>query len=389
MTTTVPEREIVSIRDLDAEVELCELVPTRHGVLSWLRGGDGLVGWGEAARFEISGPDRFGQAAEAWARFVERIGGDPRVAAFVSFSYAGNGRSVLIVPRVLVGRRAGRSWITTIGPDPRIPAAPVTGPGPVRWRDGDLPSARWRDAAAEAVRRIRRGEFEKVVLARDLVAEAAEPIDPRHLVRELAARHPDCWTFAVAGLVGATPEMLLRRDGNRLTARVLAGTSWDDGVQLARSRTHLSEHAYAVASLVGAIAPNCTTLRTDGPFELRLRDIAHLATDVAGELKGDLDLFALAAAVHPTAAVGGTPRAAADRVINELEGLDRGRYAGPVGWIDATGSGELGIALRCAQLTGPRARLFAGCGLIAESDPDVELRETEAKFAALCEVLGA
>lgn len=390
MTTLALDRETAHIREFDDTRGLFDLPPTGDHVLSWLRGGEGLIGWGEAARFEFTGPERFARAAETWATYAEQVGDrDPRMAAFTSFSYAESGKSVLIVPRVLVGRRDGRSWITTIGTAQQIPRTPIAAPGPVTWRDGELPGQRWRESVAEAVRRMQRGEFKKVVLARDLVAEAAGPIDPRYLVRELAARHPRCWTFSVDGLVGATPEMLLRRNGNEVTARVLAGTSWDEQVRLLDSPAHLDEHAFAVASLLDAVAPHCAELRTDGPSELRLRGIAHLSTDVTAELGDGIDLFGLAAAAHPTAAVGGTPRVTANRVIGELEGMDRGRYAGPVGWIDATGSGELGIALRCAQLSGPRARLFAGCGLIAASDPDAELRETEAKFAALREVLGA
>ncbi|KAA5830538.1 isochorismate synthase [Saccharopolyspora hirsuta] len=380
MTTLLPDLA-VRVEEFDRTDELWALPPSPRGVVCWLRGGAGLIGWGEAARIEVAGPDRFDRAAAAWRAFVERLDGDAAHAvAFASFSFDERGRSVLVVPRVLVRCTGGRARTTTIGAAPAEVFVPVARPAAVRWHDGRLPAPRWRAAVAEAVRRMRSGELDKVVLARDLVAEADEPLDPRFLIEELTSRHPQCWTFAVDDLVGATPEMLLRREGDRMTSRVLAGSSWT-GHDLLTSRQHLDEHHYAVASLVSATAPHCTEVRTSGPSELHLRNISHLATDVVA--RTTTGLFELARAVHPTAAVGGTPRDAALRLIAELEGLDRGGYAGPVGWVDAAGDGELGIALRCARLTGRRARLFAGCGLIADSDPDAEVRESEAKFAAV------
>jgi menaquinone-specific isochorismate synthase len=266
----------------------------------------------------------------------------------------------------------------------------------VRWREGVVPAHRWRKSVVEAVRRMRSSSLDKVVLARDLIAEADQPIDPRFLLRRLAERHPDCWTFAVDGLVGATPELLLRRHGSQVFSRVLAGSTWpgaEGNTHLLRSTAHREEHRFAVESLVASLVPHCTMIHANGPDVLELRNIAHLSTDVAGTLEGPApaSLFQLAEAVHPTAAVGGTPRHEAVQLITELEqneGLDRGRYAAPVGWVDASGNGELGIALRCAQLSGAQAQLFAGCGLIADSDPDSEVEESRAKFAAVRDALG-
>jgi menaquinone-specific isochorismate synthase len=223
------------------------------------------------------------------------------------------------------------------------------------------------------------------------------PLDPRRLLRRLAARFPDCWTFAVDGLLGATPELLLRRTGRRLSARVLAGTAprgaGADDRRLAEallgSAKDRAEHALAVDSLVRALEPYCTTL--DAPAEpelLTLANVRHLATDVSGTQRrrgprGGAGLLELIGAVHPTAAVCGTPTPDAAALIGELEGMDRGRYAGPVGWLDARGDGEFGLALRCAELVGDdSARLFAGCGIVAGSDPAAELAETQSKFAA-------
>jgi menaquinone-specific isochorismate synthase len=294
--------------------------------------------------------------------------------------------------------------VTTVGDvDPRdLPEAFETadddGPAPrLRYADGALDPATWCAAVAGAVERIGAGELAKVVLARDLLVSADLPLDPRRLLRRLADRFPDCWTFAVDGLLGATPELLLRRSGRRLSARVLAGTAprgagADDdrlAAALIGSAKDRSEHALAVDSLVRALQPYCSGL--DVPAEpdlLTLANVRHLATDVAGTqrrsgARGNAGLLELVGAVHPTAAVCGTPTEHAAEVITELEGMDRGRYAGPVGWLDAEGDGEFGLALRCAELTGPNdARLFAGCGIVAGSDPAAELAETQAKFAA-------
>nr|WP_246324124.1 isochorismate synthase [Petropleomorpha daqingensis] len=269
----------------------------------------------------------------------------------------------------------------------------------MRYADGELDPVRWCAAVAAAVERITAGDLAKVVLARDLIVAADEPLDPRRLLRRLADRFPDCWTFAVDGLLGATPELLLRRTGRELSARVLAGTAprgagaEDErlAAALLGSAKDRAEHALAVDSLVGALAPYCSSLSApEEPELLTLANVRHLATDVTGTQRrtgprSRAGLLELIGAVHPTAAVGGTPTAAAVALIGELEGMDRGRYAGPVGWVDARGDGEFGLALRCAEISPAdpcTARLFAGCGIVAGSDPAAELAETQVKFAA-------
>jgi menaquinone-specific isochorismate synthase len=237
----------------------------------------------------------------------------------------------------------------------------------------------------------------KVVLAHDLLAVADEPLDPRFLLHGLAARYPSCWTFAVDQLVGATPELLLRRRGTEVLSRVLAGTTWPhDGtdtealaMELLSSAKDRDEHCYAVDSLAHALRPFCVDLVVPAaPSVLQLRNVLHLATEVRGVLHpAGPPLLTLADAVHPTAAVGGTPTSDAVSAIGELEAMDRGRYAGPVGWVDAAGDGELGIALRCAQVVGRFARLFAGCGIVAGSDPDSEVAEAAAKLVPIRDAL--
>ena len=209
-------------------------------------------------------------------------------------------------------------------------------------------------------------------------------------LHRLAESYPMCWTFHVDGLFGATPEMLVRRERGLVMSRVLAGTirrTGDDArdlqlaASLARSSKDLEEHEYAVRSVAEALAPHCTSMNVpEAPFVLHLPNVMHLATDVAGVIDDQTTSLELAAALHPSAAVGGTPTAVAKDVIGEIEGMDRGRYAGPVGWMDASGDGEWGIALRSGLLEGTSVRLFAGCGIVADSDPASELAEGQAKF---------
>ena len=312
---------------------------------------------------------------------------------------------MFVVPEVVVGRRDGVAWVTTTGDVDAaevLAAAHTPAPAPLgrlRYADGALDPASWCSGVEAAVARIGAGDLAKVVLARDLLVSADAPLDPRYLLARLADRFPDCWTFAVDGLLGATPELLLRRTGRELSARVLAGTAprgaGADDARLAAallgSAKDRAEHALAVDSLVRALEPYCTTLSAPAePELLTLANVRHLATDVTGiqRRSGARDgagLLELVGAVHPTAAVCGTPTEVAAALIGELEGMDRGRYAGPVGWLDARGDGEFGLALRCAQLCDDdpaSARLFAGCGIVAGSDPVAELAETQAKFAA-------
>jgi menaquinone-specific isochorismate synthase len=242
---------------------------------------------------------------------------------------------------------------------------------------------------------IKAGSLRKVVLARDVFATAAEPIDPRVLLRRLARRYPDCFTFACDGMVGATPELLVSRNGRQVSALVLGGTlprgadpAEDQalGEELLASAKNHEEHAYAVDSIREALEPLCETLDVDArPALLKFPNLQHLGTHVRGTLAGGSQpapksALALAAAVHPPAAVCGTPAGTASELIRELEHMDRERYAGPVGWVDADGNGEWGIAIRSGQIAGNTARLFAGCGIVAGSEPAAELAETLVKL---------
>ena len=388
---------------------LLERIP-QPAVVAWVHHGAGLAGWGEAVRVTLpAGEDRF-TAAEKWLRSVfDAADVDDQVrargsgpVAFGTFTFdASSDGSVLIVPRVVLGRDGhGRAWLTTvIEPGEAVPGWPpvlAREPAPPRiqrWHDGSLPGPRWEQAVAEAVAAIRAGALRKVVLARDVFGVADKPIDVRILLRRLAARYPDCFTFACDGMIGATPELLVRRAGREVSALVLGGTlprGADPAGDLALGRELLAsaknneEHAYAVDSIRDALDPLCEVLDVEArPSLLKFPNLQHLGTRMRGTLtegQAAKSALALAAAVHPPAAVCGTPAGAALELIRELEHMDRERYAGPVGWVDADGNGEWGIAIRSGQISGRTARLFAGCGIVAGSEPPAELAETLVKL---------
>ncbi len=369
---------------------------------AWIRHGEGLVGWGEAARLDVPpGPGGFAWASDRLsALFGEaRIEDDLRVpgsgpVAFGSFTFdRDRPGSVLVIPQVVLAKRDGHAWLTTIGEAHLSTASAPAEPGRIRYGDGTLTALEWERRVARAVRTIRSGRLEKAVLARDLTARADREIDVRVLLDRLARRYPDCYTFSCDGLVGSTPELLVRHTGRRIESLVLAGTTQrgldaaDDaarGTALYASRKDRYEHACAVASVREALAPLCSSLQVpETPELLVLPNVQHLASPVTGRLSDGASVLDVVAAMHPTAAVGGTPTGTALELIRDIEGMDRGRYAGPVGWIDSRGDGEWGIALRCARVSGDSARLFAGCGIMGDSDPAAELAEAQAKFRVM------
>jgi len=393
---------------------LLDLLP-ETGALAWVQDGDGLVGWGEVARVELTGPGRFAEAQAWWDELVGRAVVTDEVdrpgtglVAFGSFAFdPAGGTSVLVVPEVVVGHRGDDWWLTTVGRTsavaPALPArTPVRAPSSVVFSEGVVSGVDWMAAVQEVVGRITAGVVDKVVLARGLTARADEPVDLRWPLRRLERDYPGCWTFAVDGLLGATPEMLLRLEGGVATSRVLAGTlrrtgdANEDsrrGDELARSIKDVEEHGYGVRSVVDALALHCTDVEVpSAPFVLELRNVMHLATDVRAVVGDGASSLQVVASLHPSAAVCGSPTEVALELIREVEGLDRGRYAGPVGWTDASGDGEWGIALRCAEVDAAdprRLRLFAGCGIVAGSQPLHELAESNAKLVPMRDALQA
>ncbi|QKW36171.1 isochorismate synthase [Actinomadura sp. NAK00032] len=400
LAVTAPDRLTVRTVPIPDPGDLIARLP-HPSALAWIRHGQGIVGWGEAARLTLpGGGDRFTTAARHLHDLFDAADIDDPVAlpgtgpvAFGSFGFdPKSGDSTLTIPRRVLGRRDGRAWLTTIGDtaDPLTLANPPQPPTGLTWNQGALPEHHWKDAVAAAVDRIRAGHLGKVVLARDITARAAAPIDARVLLQRLADRFPACYTFSCAGLVGATPELLIRRTGDDIESLVLAGTTprgdtpADDHARadrLAGSAKDREEHRYAADMVRDALTPLCSHLTVPHqPELLTLPNVMHLASPIRGRLAADRSVLDVVAALHPTPAVCGTPTDTALDLIRELEGMDRGRYAGPVGWVDARGDGEWGIALRCAEIDGTRARLFAGCGIVADSDPAAELAEAHAKF---------
>ena len=383
------------------------LADPRHPLL-WMRGGDGIAGYGEAMRLEFSGPDRLTDAAAAWRDVVARaqIDDDVRLpgsglVAFGTFAFAdeSSATSVLIVPELIVGRRGSKAWVTRIGDGAGIdPVMRAFGDDfRVTLRAGQTSPADYVDAVSTAVGRINDDELGKVVLARDLIGRLPAGSDVRRIAAELAIGYPACWTFCVDGMVGASPETLVRSEKGTVSARVLAGTlprGRDDRADaeaadsLARSPKNTAEHAFAVRSVLDTLGRHTIRLQKSQPFTLRLPNLWHLATDVEGVLHDGSTSLDLVADMHPTAAVAGTPTDAALAVIRSLEKFDRGRYAGPVGWIDAHGDGEWAIALRCAQVDEDDVvHAYAGCGIVGDSDPAAELAESRIKFRPIVEAL--
>ncbi|MDV8146925.1 isochorismate synthase [Arthrobacter sp. B10-11] len=436
----------------------------RDDVLCWTRREAGLVGFGEIARFTATGPDRFLEADIWWRHLVLEAdvtdtvdcpGTGPVAFGSFAFSKVSTHRSRLIVPEIVVGVRDGRAWLTqltfddgelteagalaalerwldadpleadpldTVGDGSETPAAAVGLPRSSRagghaanpaadvvpkLETGSLSEHDWMAAVAAGVAEIRTGKLEKLVLARDIVATIPEGVNAAEILRQLASRYRECWTYGVDGLVGSTPEMLIQVEGRTAQARVLAGTldrrdaEGMDGSPLefaervlAGSEKQRHEHEIAIQSLTTQLAPFSEAMNAHSePFILELPNVWHLASDVKAELtevEGHVPTcLALINALHPTAAVCGTPTTVAGALIRKLEHMDRGPYAGPVGWLDAAGNGEWGIALRGAVVEAPdTVRLYAGCGIVEGSHPEAELAETWAKFRPMLESLG-
>lgn len=384
--------------------------------LLWVRGDRGCVGMGEALRLTFRGKDRFAEAANAWREIsavatIDDSVGMPGsgLVAFGTFTFddRSSAESVIVIPQLLVARHGDKAWVTEVSTEalekPRaLPVARQRG----AWSGTTLDTLSVDSAYLEGVRkaaaRIESGEVEKVVLARSVHSSIDEHDDLRVPLGRLAYHYTDCWTYAVDGMIGASPETLVRQTGGKITARVLAGTRGrrDDLTTDERMRDELlasekeqHEHAFAVQSVITALAPHVRELSTsERPFALKLPNVWHLATDLKAVPDHGESSLDLVSALHPTAAVAGTPTRDAVEAIAQLEPFDRERYAGATGWIDAGGDGEWVIALRCAQVRGAQngrreVTAFAGGGIVEGSDPEHELRETVSKFRPISEAL--
>ncbi|MET1043922.1 MAG: isochorismate synthase [Microbacteriaceae bacterium] len=392
------------------------LVDPRHPLV-FLRRRQGVIGFGEALRLEFSGPSRMTDAAAAWKRVVDAasvtdpvgVPGSGLIAlGTFAFSASSAETSVLIVPTLIIGRRDGASWLTRVSVDAAIDsstaapiptAAPWGHPFTVDLAPGGFDGDGYKRAVADAVARIRHRDLSKVVLARTLTGQLPDAADLRRVLAALALGYPDTHIYAVDGMLGSSPETLVRVISNTVSARVLAGSmargtdqasDEDAAAALATSTKDLDEHQFAVQSVLAALRPHSRAVTFDEvPFTLKLPNLWHLATDVEGALSDGATSLDLLAALHPTAAVAGTPTGSALELIDQLEPFDRGRYAGPVGWVGANGDGEWAIALRGAQVSADgTVTAFAGAGIVADSDPEWELVETRMKFRPIVEAFG-
>lgn len=377
---------------------------TRRPDLVWMSPECAVFGWGEALRLAAGfGPGRFARAEHGFAEWVglaERIGERPDggPVAFSSFTFDDRSAgSVLIVPDETVLRRGDRWFrisvdgasLDSVAHEPTEPARPDR----PRYAGASIPDVQWLESVAAAISLIEDGDAEKIVLARDYALWSKTPFDPIQLLTRLEARFEDCHVFRVDGLIGASPELLVRRRGRLVSSQALAGSAprSDDpvederlGKELLASDKDLREHASAAVSVGRVLGEICERLEREAdPSLLRLANVQHLGTRFEGRLAHPMSALEIAGRLHPTAAVGGTPTQVAVDLIRCLEHMDRGRYAGPVGWMDADGDGEFAIALRCAEISGARARLFAGAGIVEGSLPEAELEETRIKLLAM------
>jgi menaquinone-specific isochorismate synthase len=304
-----------------------------------------------------------------------------------------------VIPSVLHGRATeGRRWTTVVG-DGSSPGSALdepegaTAPTSVSIRSVRSPED-WCGSVVAATKRIIEGDLIKVVLAREIEAMFDRPLDPARLHGRLSELYPASLRFAFYGFVGATPELLVSRVGDIVRAQPMAGTMPRTGDpdadqrragELLASSKNREEHQITIDMVHDSLLPWCSYLDAEPqPSVVPAGPVQHLATVVEGRLSKPVpSVLELVAALHPTPAVGGWPRGPALALIDELEGADRGRYAGPVGWVDARGNGAFGVGIRSVQLDGARARLFAGVGVVADSDPAAELEESRAKAQAL------
>jgi len=356
------------------------------------RDGWGFAGRGAALRVQD------GVVASALASFdvvdeVERPGSGPVAFAAMAFDPAAPGS--FVIPAGLVVRAPdGQEWETVID-GVGIEAARTWGPEPDGFTlSSPVPHDRWEAAVQAAVERIRAGIVTKVVLAREVEVEANRPIVVPTVLRRLRALYPSCTTFLVDGFLGASPEVLVARSGTAVRSRPLGGTrprtgdaavDADQAFRLLGSDKDRREHAVIVDAIAAVLAPMCTGLDVPAtPDIVQLRNVLHLGTLVQGQLAEPAPTVAeLGRMLHPTPAVGGFPVAEALALIAELEPTGRGRYAGPVGWIDRRGDGELVVGIRSASLDGARASMWAGVGVVDGSDTATELAETQFKLQAL------
>ena len=389
-------RLVARTRRLDQDVDLLA-VAGQHGFL-FEQHGLGIAGRGAALRID----DRFA-VDDAFASIevedeVATLGSGP--VAFTAIPFRGT--APLVIPAIVAGRAEdGTRWVTHVGSGDELPLladdAPARGPSSFSVTPGRDP-LEWCDAVAAAVETMHGGALQKVVLAREVRVRADALIDVTEVLRRLRATYPSAYLFAVDGFIGASPELLVSRMGDVVRSHPMAGTTPRTGdpstdarraAALLASTKDRAEHQITIDTVLDALLPFCSYVDSEPePSIVSLANVQHLASLCEGRLSSPpASVLALVDALHPTPAVCGFPRDAAFDAIARLEGFDRGRYAGTVGWVDADGNGRFAVSIRCADVDGAVARLVAGNGIVADSDPLTELSETRAKLNALLSAL--
>jgi menaquinone-specific isochorismate synthase len=393
-------------RRLDADVDLLAFAG-RDGVL-FERGRAGLAGRGCAARLPWPGGDP-ASAAESVAAPLAGVEADDEVGlpgcgavAFGALPFAPGAPSELVVPAVVAGRAEdGTRWVTTIGTsddDPTgLPLAGVGEPPPPVHRftvSAQRDPEDWCALVERATKAMAEGAFHKVVLARQIDVSADRPIDRLSVLERLRSTYPGCHIVSVDGFVAASPELLVSVTGDIVRSHPMAGTAPRGGdpttdqrlaASLLASTKDRQEHQITIDMVHDTLLPWCSYLDYEAePSVVAVANVQHLATLVEGRLSQPApSVLELVAALHPTPAVAGWPRDQAVAWIAEHEGFDRRRYAGTAGWVDAAGNGTWAVSVRCAEIEGPQARVWAGNGIVPDSDPPTELAETRDKLQAL------
>jgi isochorismate synthase len=383
---------VARTRRLDRDVDLLA-VAGRAGVM-FERSGAGFAGRGAALR--IAAADVAGALEDIEVDDEVGVAGTGPVA-FGAVPFRGD--ATFVVPAIVVGKSEdGTRWVTTTGDaeaEPELLADDAPNAAPSRFDVRSVrPPSEWCDAVASAVDAMRAGKLEKVVLAREVRVEADAPIDTVEVLRRLRAAYPSAYVFAVDGFIGASPELLVSRAGDIVRSHPMAGTTPRTGdpatdaqlaASLLSSTKDRAEHQITIDTVLDALLPFCSYVDSEPePSIVTLANVQHLASLCEGRLSSPpASVLALVDALHPTPAVCGFPRPAALAEIDRLEGFDRGRYAGTVGWVDRHGNGRFAVSIRCADVDGTVARLVAGNGIVADSDPRTELAETRAKLNAL------
>lgn len=428
-------------------------VESQHSQSVWAGHSRQMIGWGEAFRLNVQGENAIRSAARLWDEVCGdaevlcmceqtcKASQMPALpVAFASFGFSRGAQGFMTVPEVALielpagdfgaqkwgfpwggwGRARGdrflatAAWVQEADSEAVRPSSAVESPADP-WEvlaslegvagvptdafegvefetlPGRMTQQQWTEQVGLVIEALNQGAAQKVVMSRDMIVRSSEPLDQSALVQRLTELYPTTWVYAVGGLVGATPEMLAAMSDQTVLSRVLAGTIGPgQGDELMGSMKDRTEHMFAVESVARALGPICTALNVpEAPMILDLPNVTHLATDVSAVLDGR-NIVDVVAALHPTAAVCGTPTSHAYDLLDQYEDTQRGRYSAPVGWVDGAGEGEFGIALRCGQMTEDSLsiRLFAGGGIMPDSVPEKELAETRAKMAPVLQALG-